>query len=455
MDATSRLTARAELPAAELHASIGDDVLGSVTFLNEVAAAHPDAVSFAAGAAHEDAFAEVDVGGLVDEYAAHLADRHGMDDRAVRRTLFQYGPARGHIGELIAEGLRRDLGIDVAAAAIVVTVGCQEAMLVALRALCRGPGDLVAAVDPCYPGLRGAARLLDVDLLPVADSGATVDLAGLRAACREARASGGRVRALYVAPDFANPSGTLLDLETRRSLLALAEEEDLYLLEDGVYGFTAAAPHRLPSLKALDATGRVIHLGSFAKIGAPGARVGYLVADRRVRSGSGARLLADDLAAVKSMVTNHTSPISQAVVAGMLLRHGGSLSALGRAKAHRYRRNLRLLLDALEHAAAVRGERFPEVTWNRPDGGFFVRLRLPIPVTDGLLEVSAREFGVLWTPMRHFYIGTGGEHELRLACSNLDERRLRIGVDRLCDFLEAVCPPPRSRRADREASACG
>ena len=48
--------------------------------------------------------------------------------------MFQYGPTAGQIRELIASSLREDENIDVPAESIVVTVGCQEAMLPAFSA---------------------------------------------------------------------------------------------------------------------------------------------------------------------------------------------------------------------------------------------------------------------------------------------------------------------------------
>lgn len=139
-----------------------------------------------------------------------------------------------------------------------------------------------------------------------------------------------------------------MPLDARRALLDLADREDLLLVEDNAYAFTAAEDDALPGLKALDARRRVVHLGTFAKVGFPGARVGYAVADQRVGRAGGDRSLAQELADLKTMVTVNTSPLSQAVVGGLLLEHGRSLRALARRKAERYRANLAHLTDALE-----------------------------------------------------------------------------------------------------------
>ncbi|MFE7123473.1 PLP-dependent aminotransferase family protein [Streptomyces sp. NPDC057617] len=437
-----------------LHGSLGSPAMGSISFLNEVMSRFPDAISFAPGAPHTSFFAEIDTARHTARYLRHLQEDRGLTPEGAERLLYQYGPSRGLINGLVADALRTDQGIDVPPESLVITVGCQEAMLLTLRALVASPADLVAVVNPCFVGLSGAASVLGVDLVPIddaVDSGGTgdggdntdgIDFAQLDEVCRTARRAGRRIRALYIAPDFSNPSGGFMDLAARHRLLAVAEREDFLVLEDNAYAFTAEQPGALPPLKALPGGERVVHLGTFAKVCMPGARVGYVVADQRVRDDASGRtvLLADELATLKSMVTVNTSPLAQAVIGGILLEHNGSLASLVRAKAALYQRNLRLLLDALDRGLGPGTGAPAGVSWNRPRGGFFVRVRLPVVADERLLERSAREFGVLWTPMSHFYLGDGGDRQLRLACSYLDPDTIEEGVARLTRFLHAVCP---------------
>ncbi|MGD3108705.1 PLP-dependent aminotransferase family protein [Streptomyces sp. YGL11-2] len=433
------------LAGGDLHASLENPVLGSVAFLNEVMTRYPSAISFAPGAPYLAHLADVDVTAYAARYERHLVEDRGTTVERARNLLHEYGPSRGLINDLIAAALRHDQGIDVPPRSVVVTVGAQEAMLLTLRALCRSRDDLLAVVEPAYVGMTGAARLLDVDLAPVPETADGVDLDALRGACAAARTRGRRIRALYVAPDYSNPSGSVLDLETRRRLLAVADQEDLVLIEDSAYGFTAPPGRALPSLKALDTDCRVVHLGTFAKVCLPGARVGFAVADQPVvRADGTGGVLADDLAVLKGMVTVNTSPLCQAVIGGMLLAHGGSLSALGDATSAHYRRNLAHLLAALDRELG--GATPPGVRWNSPSGGFFVRVRLPVRVDTALLEWCATEFGVLWTPMEHFYLSGGGTDELRLSCSYLTPDRIDEGIGRFADFVREVAGPPRRGR---------
>jgi aspartate/methionine/tyrosine aminotransferase len=308
---TMTTTAAGHMPmsVADLHGAVADPVLSSMNFLNEVMDRYPDAISMAPGAPHETFFADMDIGRYIDTFTRHLADRW-LGTAAIRRVLYQYGPSRGQINDIITEALHRDEGIDVPPESLVVTVGAQEAIFLTLRVLHRDQGDAVAVVDPSYPGVLGAARLLDLPVVPVAGSADGLDLDQLRHVCETYREQGRRVRTLYVAPDFANPGGARIPLPARRRLLDEADRLDLMIIEDNAYGFTAAADARLPSLKSLDEHGRVVHVGTFAKICLPGARVGYVVADQPVH-GSTTHLLADDIASAKSMITVNTSPVSR------------------------------------------------------------------------------------------------------------------------------------------------
>ncbi len=412
-----------ELIKESLHVSVSDPVASSMNFLNEVAGRYPDAISLAAGRPYEGFYEAADIHRYLDIYRAHLRER-GVDER---RALMQYGRTNGQIHDLIARLLATDDGITVPPEAIAVTAGCQEAMVIVLRALCAKPGDVLLAMSPCYVGITGAARLVGIEVVPVPENEGAQ---GVARVAQAVRAEGKNPRALYLVPDFSNPGGDCLDLPERHRLLRVAQQEDLLILEDDPYGLFGLDDRPRPRLKSLDTDQRVIYLGSFAKSCFPGARVGFLVADQPVVDAAGRRtLLADELSTIKSMLTVNTSPISQAVIGGVLIESGFSLKAANRKKIDFYRRNLLGLLDALtEHMPAG-------ITWNTPAGGFFAVVKVPMVADEALLEVSAADYGVLWTPMGFFYPDGGGSHALRLSCSYLDQEQVAEGVARLARLI--------------------
>ncbi|HXL93503.1 MAG TPA: PLP-dependent aminotransferase family protein [Streptosporangiaceae bacterium] len=445
------------LRQTDLHGSVCDPVLDTMNFLNEITLRYPDAISFAPGRPYDGFFKTDDIIAHIRRYIDHLAKK-GSTPGQIRDALFQYGPTAGQIRELIADSLRQDENIEVPPESIVVTVGCQEAIFLALRALISGPRDALLVSSPCYVGISGAARVLDIPVTTVEEGPDGFRCADLQAAILAEKACGRRARLFYLVPDHSNPSGNTISLETRHALLDLAARHDFLILEDSPYRLVSPGS-QLPTLKCLDRERRVIHLGSFSKTVFPGARVGFVVADQMVADPGGrSRLLADELAKIKSMITVNTSPLSQAAVAGMLLASGGRVSELNRETAAYYGSTMRATLQELgrhfqgDRAAAL------GVRWNKPTGGFFLTLHVPFPADNAALIRSAEEFGVIWTPMSYFYPGGGGEHDIRLSTSYLSQADIGAGISRLARFIEAEvrsrCEPVAAAVSPRLRDSC-
>ncbi|MBL1099298.1 aminotransferase class I/II-fold pyridoxal phosphate-dependent enzyme [Streptomyces sp. 205] len=433
--ASARSSGAATLRREQLHDSVSDPVLDTMNFLNEITGRFPDAVSFAPGRPYEGFFDTEEIFGFIRRYVDHLTAGGSTPDD-IRTAVYQYGPTAGIIRDLIADSLRTDEDIDAAPESIVVTVGAQEGMLLILRALFRDPRDILLVASPCYVGITGAARLLDIPLRPVEEGENGIDCAALEAVVVAEKAAGRRPRAFYVVPDHSNPSGSTMPREAREELLALATRHDLLIVEDSPYRLVSPGRQQ-PTLKSLDRERRVVHLGSYSKTVFPGARIGFVVADQPVVDDRGSSLLADELAKIKSMVTVNTPAISQAVVAGALLASGGSLTAHNELPAKHYGDALHVMLEQLDRQFTAMGLEARGVSWNRPSGGFFLAVRVPFEVDNTVLLRSAQEFGVIWTPMSYFYPESGGERTIRLSFSYLSHTEIEEGVGRLAAFLRA------------------
>jgi len=448
--ATTPATAPEALELDGLHGSLSDPLLDAMNFLNEAVGRFPDALSFGAGRPTEGTFEPEQLAAHLRSFTDYLEQRLGWGPDRIRTTLYQYGRTNGIIHDLIARTLANDEDIVVPAEAVVVTTGAQEAMLVVLRALFARPEDTLLVSSPAYVGITGAARLLDIAVRPVPEGPAGPEPDAVLAALRAVRAEGGRPRALYVVPDFANPSGASMTVEARRSLLELAEREGLLILEDNPYGFFVRSGTARPTLKSLDRARRVLYFGSFAKTALPGARVGYVVADQEVVGPQGRRtLLADELSKIKSMTTVNTSAISQAVIGGMLVECGFRLREANAGAIAFYRASMDALLAELERHFPERRRAELGLNWNRPDGGFFLVVTVPFVADGKALERSARDHGVLWTAMSDFCIDGGGRHQLRLSCSTLTPDQIVEGVRRLAGFIEQEAGIERGAAADR------
>ena len=423
-----------------LHPSLADPVLDVMNFLNEIVLRYPEAISFAPGRPNERFYDTRQIPGYLDAYVRYLRQEKGLTEVQIRTHLFQYGRTNGHIHELIARMLEKDEGIRVAPESIAVTVGSQEGMFITLRALFSRPTEVLLVGLPCYIGITGAAKLLGIEIVTVPEGEDGLDLGALEQRLGALQAEGKRARAFYVVADFSNPSGRSLSLPARRRLLEIAARADLLVIEDNPYGFFFREGPRKPTLKALDDRRQVIYLGSFSKSAFPGVRVGYAVADQQVVAAGGQpHLLAEEFSRIKSLLTVNTPSVSQAIIGGMLVMHGGGLFDANRETIDLYRENMDAALRALERHFPRSEAWARDVTWNVPDGGFFLVVKVPVEADDALLERSARQHQVIWMPMRYFYLGAGGERELRLSFSSLTPARIEEGLARLAGLIkEAV-----------------
>ncbi len=139
-----------------------------------------------------------------------------------------------------------------------------------------GPGDGGIVEAATYPHTRRfmAATGATIHTAPMDDDGLVVD--ALPAILDTMRGAGVTPKLLYTIPTFHAPTGTVLTPQRRRSLVALAAEQHIVVLEDNCYhGFAYDEPPP-PTLRAYDDAGLVLQSDSFSKYVAPGLRMAWL-----------------------------------------------------------------------------------------------------------------------------------------------------------------------------------
>ena len=136
-----------------------------------------------------------------------------------------YGPLRDWIVTQM-----ETLGVPCSRDNVLITSGSQQA-LDYLGKLLLSPGDTALVGWPTYLGALGAFNAYEPQydrLIPRANRSAS-DYA------ETAAQKGGRVKFAYASVDFANPTGETLDLAARHSILDLADEMDIAVIEDAAY----------------------------------------------------------------------------------------------------------------------------------------------------------------------------------------------------------------------------
>ncbi|MEO8153218.1 MAG: PLP-dependent aminotransferase family protein [Rhizobacter sp.] len=408
--------------------------LDVMNFLNEVAGRFPQAISFASGRPAEAFFDVQDYPARLPEFVRHLQATRGTSYESTFNMLAQYGNTNGLINDLVARQVLIDEGICCDAAQVIMTAGCQEAMDLCVTTLCEGPDDVLLVRSPTYIGITGVADLNGIEMVPFSCDEHQDVATQLLGAIVAAEARGKRPRALYLVPDFDNPTGVVLTHEEREAVITVCAQHGIVVLEDNPYGLFRFEGEAVARMAALDQQGCVVYLGTYAKTLCPALRVGFAIVPPTLFGDAGAaRALMGRLSQAKSFVTVNTSQITQAIVGGVLLAEDFSLARRIEPAIDFYRRNRDAMLEALEAA-------FPidvGVRWNRPQGGFFLAVTLPIDFGHAQAHECARE-GVVTMPLSFFALNDAENRRVRLAFSNSDPERVREGVARFGRYVRRL-----------------
>ncbi len=344
-----------------------------------------------------------------------------LPTRAIQRALaaaaragganlatYQFPPGSPELRRQIARRMA-DAGCQVAPDEIVITSGCQEALILALRAVA-GPGDVIAIESPSFYGLLQAIDSLGLKALEIPTDPAT----GISLEALELALEKWPVRACVLTANFSNPLGSMMPAEKKQALVALLARHEISLIEDDIYGDLGFEGERPQALRAFDETGGVIYCASFSKTLSPGLRVGWMVPGRW-------REQVEYLKYVNSLAA---PTLSQLAVADFL-HHGG------------YDRHLRQVRGAYARQVALMtravGKYFPAGTRvTQPRGGFVIWVELPGQVDALSLCQRALEQRISIAPGPVFSASGKYRNCIRLNCAQpwndtLDQAVMTLG----------------------------
>jgi 2-aminoadipate transaminase len=219
---------------------------------------------------------------------------------------------------------------------------------------------------------------------------------------------------VYDVPEFHNPTGVTLSAARRQALVALAERYGVLVVEDDPYRRIRFEGEAVPPMASLGSPW-VIGFGTFAKLVAPGLRIGWVTATPEILA---------KVAVLKS--DGGTCPLTQRIIleycrAGHLEAHIAQVRKI-------YRGQRDVMLSALARA-------LPRARWRTPSGGYYVWLRLPDEVSGDDFAASAARRGVKVLPGRQFYATSGPANHVRLAFSYASPAEIVEGVRRLGNVL--------------------
>jgi 2-aminoadipate transaminase len=331
-------------------------------------------------------------------------------------AVLNYAPSDRALTELVATRLQRR-GVAVDPQNILITYGSSQ-ILGLLPQIMLNQGDIVIVEGPTFLGgieyfvTQGAT----IETVPVGTQGMDID--ALEETLKRLAGRGTQAKFIYTIPTHHNPTGTMMPLENRKRLLALASTYGVLVLEDDAYGDLDFRGEMAASLLTLPGSEWVLHIGTFSKILAPGVRMAWAYGPtavmqrlRKFKSDQGAG----------PFITRLVSFIAQD---GWLDNHIRYLNA---EYAHKY--------EVMRDAMATH---FPvDVQVSTPGGGFFVYGYLPQDMPARALIDVAIAHGVSFLPGTVGYANGGGTHEMRLAFSFQSEANIVDGIARLGKAMHA------------------
>jgi GntR family transcriptional regulator/MocR family aminotransferase len=319
----------------------------------------------------------------------------------------------------IAEHVQTARGTTCVADQVFVVAGAQRGLQMICSVLL-DPGDRAWIEDPGYPGARSALALSGARLVPV-----PVDEQGLDVAAATRQAPDARLA--YVTPSNQFPLGVSMSLMRRLALLKWAGRAGAWIVEDDYDSEFRYATRPLQCLHGLDADGRVIYVGTFAKSIFPAMRLGFVIVPAD---------LVGDLHAIRRAGDVHP-PVLEQLALTDFIGDGHYATHLRRMRAI-YRERLEALESAAKQFCA---------------GALQLR-----PIQTGLHAVAdlhdadeervcdeARERGIEVVPLGTYSVTGRSGNALLLGFAATPPDALRRGMERLAAAIDAARRPLRAR----------
>lgn len=381
----------------------GTDAVGAIL----QAAADPKIISFAGGLPAPELFPVEEMKAAVDK----VFEKHGQE-------AMQYGAAKGvtALRKVIQEHVKEKENVDSELDNVLVTTGSEQALDLVGKAFV-DPGDTVLVEQPTYLCALDVFRSYGAKFASV-----EMDEDGMKMdALEEALKANPNTKLIYTVPNFQNPTGRTMTEKRRAQLAELAEKYDVYVLEDNPYGEIRFAGEHVPAVKSFDKSGHVLYMSTFSKTLAPGFRLGWLVADKKV---------VDKLTVLKQSADLHTDNLGQFAVAQFFADN--DVDAHVKEISDLYGKRKDLMLEGIK-------KYFPEgVKYTDPEGGMF--LWVEVPGVDDTVELfkECLEHDVAFVPGDPFFAGEAQPGAFRLNYSNMKEDQIEVGLKRLGAALTAA-----------------
>lgn len=323
-------------------------------------------------------------------------------------NLFSYGAPEG-TGRQRQAGVAwlQKSGFHTDIEHVVTAAGGQNAITAALGAFFQND-DKIGTDPMTYPGIKTAAKLFGIHLLPVQSHNNEMTEEGIRYGLQNEK-----IKGLYVIPDYQNPTAHTMSLETRKMIARVASEENLLIIEDGINNLLEINP--LPPIASF-APEQVVYISSLSKTVSPGLRTAFIHVPHKLR-----KKLVTALYSMNISI----SPLL-ATVSAALIEDGAADEILAERKKGIMERNL--IVDEILDGFVVPGGSTAPLRY----------IQLPRHFTGKSFEICAKQAGVEVYGAERFFIGNKApEKTARISVTTPPTPEvLKDGLTRLKNILQ-------------------
>lgn len=208
-----------------------------------------------------------------------------------------YKPLKEQIRQKLIKQTKRPVSEEE----ILVTSGSTQGIILLLQNLLQY-GDSIATEKTSFLYSLPIFSPLGIELQGIKQDDEGIDCSHL-----EEKLQKGKIKLLYLNPNFQNPTSITMTLKRRHAILALCQKYQIPIIEDDV--FSDLSFHQpLPSLKEL-APEQVIYLGSFSKLFSSRIKIGWVYANET---------LINRLTQVKNQTDQETELLPQLLLTAAL-----------------------------------------------------------------------------------------------------------------------------------------
>lgn len=347
------------------------------------------------------------------ELKAHISDALNHPDL----VSLNYGDNAGFkpLIKQISQYLRRVRSLQ--GREIVITNGSQEALYILSQILLK-QGDVVATEAMGYRPAWNAFSNAGAHLVAIDQDEFGIVTQSFADIVAEQQALGQPIKLLYLTPLHQYPTTATLPVTRRQAIYNIAQQHNIAIIEDDYDHEFHYRCQPLAPMASDDPRGLVIYLSTFSKVMFPGARIGFMALDSRLR---------DAVVSYKTIINHKVSITTQDAIARWM--DSGNFERYLRkiTKIYQQRRDFILLqLAAYQHQSKIK-------SFTKPDGGMAVWVEL----NDSARKLSeqAKLKSIFIQCQGHFMLNQQDDSDryIRLGFAGMDQQKIEKGLACLFD----------------------